>query len=70
MCLGGILLRLDHDPAGIAGQRAEYSRVIDAAIARHREHACNHGVEEAEALRFRRRHHARPYILGVHMADA
>src|SRR6185295_19814764 len=65
-----VLLGLDHDPARIAGKRAENRRIIDAAVARHGENARDHGIEEAQSLAPRVRHHAGAHVLGMHVADA
>ena len=48
MRLGRVLLGLDHDPARISGKRAEQRRIIDATVARHGEHASEHGIEAWE----------------------
>src|SRR5262245_39469748 len=50
--LGRILLGLDHGPAVVADVRQQLGegREVDAAIARHGEHAGQHGIEEAPVL--------------------
>src|SRR5437588_285172 len=66
-----ILLRLDDDPALVAdlGERSRKRIVVDAPIARDREHAGKNGIEKTQILPARLREHSGPNVLAMDMDD-
>ena len=67
----GILLGLDHHPAGIADVR-EHLRdrsEVDRAVARDGEYAFDHALEERPVLRLEAREHVRPDVLAMDVID-
>ena len=69
--LGRILLGLDDQPARVAGpaQDPEQRPVVDSPVARHREHAVDHRVQEAPVPPARLGERGRPDVLAVDVGD-